>query len=236
MAFYEEKDLSPSMLVTRDLGGLVTERATVAIDAVNRILKRGTLLGKITKGAITGTKAAAGAGQEGANTGTGTLTMDQTTPYHADYMFGAYTIKVTRAYDATGEAPVAGAYEVRNPAGSLIGTGTIGDTFDNQIKFVLAEAGDDKFIVGDKFTYTIAQAAGSGQLAIVDNDAINGTDVPFGILVNDVDVSAATADADLYVRGEFNQNEIIVPNGDSVANYKEALKAINIYLVDSKSE
>ena len=232
MAFYEEKDLSPSMLVTRDLGGLVTERATVAIDAVNGILKRGTLLGKITKGAITGKKAAAGA--EGTNTGTGTLTMNSDAPYHADHMFGAYTIKVTRAY--VDQNTVAGAYEVRNPAGSLIGTGTIGDTFDNQIKFVLAEAGETKFIVGDAFTYTIAQAAGSGQLAIVDNDAINGTDVPFGILVNDVDVSAATADADLYVRGEFNQNEIIVPDGDSVANYKEALKAINIYLVDSKSE
>lgn len=234
MAFYEEKDLSPSMLVTRDLGGLVTERATVAIDAVNGILKRGTLLGKITKGAITGTKAPAGAGQEGANTGTGTLTMDATALYHADHMFGAYTITVIRAYVA--EGTVAGAYEVRNPAGSLIGTGTIGDTFDNQIKFVLAEAGAEKFIVGDAFTYTIAQAAGSGQLAIVDKDATNGTDVPFGILVNDVDVSAATADADLYVRGEFNQNEIIVPDGDSVVNYKEALKAINIYLVDSKSE
>ena len=233
MAFYEEKDLSPSMLVTRDLGGLVTERATVAIDAVNDILKRGTLLGKITKGAITGTKAAAGAGEAGANTGTGTLTMDATAPYHADHMFGAYTITVTRAYVT--EGTVAGAYEVRNPAGSLIGTGTIGDTFDNQIKFVLAE-GETKFTITDAFTYTIAQAAGSGQLAIVDNDAINGTDVPFGILVNDVDVSEATADADLYVRGEFNQNEIIVPDGDSVANYKEALKAINIYLVDSESE
>lgn len=234
MAFYEEKELSPSMLVTRDLGGLVTERATVAIDAVNKILKRGTLLGKITKGAITGTKAAAGAGAEGANTGKGTLTMNTITPFHADHMFGAYTITVTRAYVADGT--VAGAYEVRNPAGSLIGTGTIGDTFDNQIKFVLAEDETDKFAVDDAFTYTIAQADGSGQLAIVDKDATNGTDVPFGILVNDVDVSEATADADLYVRGEFNQNEIIVPDGDSVANYKEALKAINIYLVDSKSE
>lgn len=234
MAFYEEKDLSPSMLVTRDLGGLVTERATVAIDAVNGILKRGTLLGKITKGAITGTKADAGAGEAGANTGTGTLTMNVAAPYHADHMFGAYTITVTRAFVVDGS--VAGAFEVRNPAGSLIGTGTIGDTFDNQIKFVLAEDVTDKFAIGDAFTYTIAQAAGSGQLAIVDKDAINGTDVPFGILVNDVDVSEATADADLYVRGEFNQNEIIVPNGDSVVNYKEALKAINIYLVDSQSE
>lgn len=235
MAFYEEKELSPSMLVTRDLGGLVTERATVAIDATNGILKRGTLLGKITKGAITGTKAPAGAGEEGANTGKGTLTMDTDTPFHADHMFGAYTIKVTRAYVADGDG-TAGAYEVRNPAGSLIGTGTIGDTFDNQIKFVLAEDVTDKFTITDAFTYTIAQPAGSGQLAIVDKDATNGTDVPFGILVNDVDVSTAAADADLYVRGEFNQNEIIVPNGDSVANYKEALKAINIYLVDSESE
>jgi len=233
MAFYEEKDLSPSMLVTRDLGGLVTERATVAIDATNGILKRGTLLGKITKGAITGTPAPAGAGTGGVNEGTGTLTMDTTAPYHADHMFGAYTIKVTRAFVVDGS--VAGAFEVRNPAGSLIGTGTIGDTFDNQIKFVLAE-GETKFTITDAFTYTIAQPAGSGQLAIVDNDATNGTDVPFGILVNDVDVSEATADADLYVRGEFNQNEIIVPDGDSVENYKEALKAINIYLVDSESE
>ena len=71
----------------------------------------------------------------------------------------------------------AGAFEVRNPAGSLIGTGTI-ETFDNQIKFVLAEAG--KFT--SDVTHTIAQPAGSGQLAIVDKDATNGTDVPFGIL------------------------------------------------------
>jgi hypothetical protein len=82
----------------------------------------------------------------------------------------------------------------------------------------------------------LAKVTASGKLAVLNSTAEDGTAVPFGILVNDIDVESADAVCDVYVRGEFNQNEVIVPEGYSVADYKDTLRNIGIYLADAVEE
>lgn len=238
MAFYEDKTITPSQLVLGDPSQMLTEKVTILRASGTALaLTAGHLMGKITKGAISVAAAvAAGAGTSGANTGTGTCTKDATTPNLTGAQLGAYLIRVTRAYVA--EGTVAGAYEVFDPEGDYLGSGTIGDTWAKQIKFVLAEAGATKFIVGDAFTITVSQAAGSGYLTEFDPAAVDGSETPYGILLNDVTV-ATTGESTgnyVYLNGKFNQNAVTAKSGVTVANHKDALRAIGIYLVDQTDE
>ena len=239
MAFYEDKTITPSQLVLGDPSLMVTEKVTILRASGTALaLTAGHLMGKITKGAITvGAAVAAGAGEAGANTGKGTCTKDATTPNLTGVQLGAYLIRVTRAY--VSEGTVAGAYEVFDPEGDYLGSGTIGDTWAKQIKFVLAEAeSGDKFVVGDAFTITVTQAAGSGYLTEFDPAAVDGSEIPYGILLNDVTVptTGEATGSYVYLNGKFNQNAVTAKSGVTVVNHKDALRAIGIYLVDQTDE
>jgi hypothetical protein len=240
MAFYEDKTITPSQLVLGDPSLMVTEKVTILrASGIALALTAGHLMGKITKGAITvGAAVAAGALAGGANTGTGTCTKDVDTPNLAGVQLGAYLIRVTREYVEAGT--VAGAYEVFDPEGDYLGSGTIGDTWEKQIKFELAEAEADgtKFVVGDAFTITVTQAAGSGYLTEFDPAAVDGSEIPYGILLNDVTVptDGEATGSYVYLNGKFNQNAVTAKSGVTVANYKDALRAIGIYLVDQTDE
>ena len=242
MAFYEDKTITPSQLVLGDPSLMVTEKVTILRASGTALaLTAGHLMGKITKGAITvGDAVPAGALAGGANTGTGTCTKDESTPNLAGVQLGAYLIRVTRAYVAAdgGEEAVDGAYEVFDPEGDYLGSGTIGDTWAKQIKFVLAEDGATKFVVGDAFTITVTQAAGSGYLTEFDPAAVDGSEIPYGILLNDVTVptDGEATGSYVYLNGKFNQNAVTAKSGVTVANYKDALRAIGIYLVDQTDE
>ena len=236
-AFYEDKTITKGGLILSDLGGMVTKKETIKRLTVAATLLRGRLMGKITKGAWSVAAAvAAGAGSEGANTGTGTCTKDVTLAYLANVMVGAYLVKVTRAYVA--EGTVAGAYEVFAPNGVKLGDGVIGDTWAKHIKFVLAEAGITKFVVGDAFTLTVAQAAGSGYLADWDPAAVDGTEVPYGVLGNDVAVltSAEATGSFVYLNGKFRLEEVTAKSGVTVANYVDAWRDHDVYLVSATDE
>jgi len=236
MGFSDVTNITHANLLLDSLGGAVTRKVTVARDTVNKKFSRGALLGKITKGAwAVAAAVAAGAGEAGANTGTGTCTKDVTLAYLANVMLGAYKVVVTRAYVA--QDTVAGAYEVYAPNGVYLGSGTIGDTWAKHIKFVLAEAGAEKFIVGDAFTLTVTRAAGTGFLAAFAPTADDGTEIPYGILGNDVDVNAANSvGAFVYLRGKFDINQVSVLTGVTLANYIDACRDKEIYLVDVQDE
>ena len=244
MAFYEDKTITPSQLVLGDPSLMVTEKVTILRASGTALaLTAGHLMGKITKGAITvGAAVAAGALTDGANTGAGTCTKDGDTPNLTGVQLGAYLIRVTRAYaagDGGGDA-VAGAYEVFDPEGYYLGSGTIGDIWAKQIKFALAEdeAGGTKFVVGDAFTITVTQDAGSGYLTEFDPAAVDGSEIPYGILLNDVTVptTGEATGSYVYLNGKFNQNAVTAKSGVTVANHKDALRAIGIYLVDQTDE
>lgn len=197
-----------------------------------------TILGKKTNdGAVSVAAAVAdGAGPKGANTGTGTVVLDETTPVLAGAKIGDYTLKCISA--ATANPAADAVFEVYDPEGSYIGktdAGTTGDTFSKHIKFVItdkATAEDEvAFAVGDGFIITVAQAAASNDLAAWDPTKSDGSEVPYGILAAEAPINVATQYVSVFISGRFNADKVVVPTGVDVDTAFDALRDKGIYLI-----
>lgn len=139
-----------------------------------RVLTSGMVLGKITKGAATG---AAVAG----NTGNGTM---GAVTVGAGAKLGVYRLVIIEP------AANAGAFIVEDPDGSQIGHGTVAVAFSaGGIGFTLADGVTD-FVAGDSFTITVA--AGSGKYVQLDDTAVNGAEIPAGLLLLDTTAANGT--------------------------------------------
>lgn len=159
------------------------ERA-ITLAAGQGAMVRGTVLGKITKGAVT---IAATAG----NTGTGAA---GTITRGAKAKVGAYTLICKTA------ASNSGVFHVIDPNGYRLSDLTVAVAYDNgHFAVTIADATD--FVVGDSFTVTVA--AGSGSFKAYSDAATDGTDVACAILGRAIDATNA-AKAFAYVGGEFN--------------------------------
>lgn len=110
-----------------------------AAQAVNR----GDRVGALLNGAATT------AAKPGGNTGNGTLTLDATTPTLSGYQVGTYTVRCTAT------ASNGGTFTVTGPDGASKGTVAVGSTFNNEIKFVVADGSTD-FALGDGFDVVVA--------------------------------------------------------------------------------
>lgn len=150
-------------------------RKTVTIGAGTLI--SGTVMGQVTLGAATATAFAANA----ANTGTcGTVTVGQ------GAKVGTY--KAVMIEPATN----LGKFTVEDPDGITVGIGTVASAFSGGgLGFTIADGATD-FSAGEGFN--IAVAAGSGNYIALDDDATDGSAVAAGILVANVDASAAAVD------------------------------------------
>jgi hypothetical protein len=197
-----------------------------------------TILGKKTNdGVLSAADAVAdGAGEAGANTGTGTVVLDETTPVLAGAKIGDYTLKCISA--AVADPAADAVFEVYDPEGSYIGktdAGIAGDTFSKHIKFVItdkATAGEEvAFAAGDGFIITVSQAAASGELAAWDPTASNGSEVPYGILAAEAPINVAAQYVSVYIAGKFNADEAVVPEGVDVDSAFDALREKGIYLI-----
>jgi hypothetical protein len=195
-----------------------------------QVLKVGAILGKITIGAAT--KAAAGAGTDGANTGNGTLTMDATTPILAGAKPGVYKVKVIRA--AIASPAMAAIGQLIDPGGDVLAVfdiiGSGGTTVANQVKFNIKE-GSTGFAITDGFTITIA--AGSGKYVLVDSSAVDGSAVAELVLPDAVDATADDVNVTAYQTGCFNRNALIVAEGDTVDAHEAELRRSGIFLKDN---
>lgn len=167
-------------LISEANGTRSREQVVVASGA--GALVPGTLLGKVALGAATTTFA---------GTGNGAITMDATTPVLAGAKPGAYTATCVTA------AANGGTFRVEDPDGYVLGEVAVGGTFAADIKFVIADGATD-FIVGDKFTITVA--AGSGKYVAYANAALNGSGAAAGILYAAVDATSADANAVIIAR------------------------------------
>lgn len=198
----------------------VTQGTAVVLSGatVNTVtpLPRGTVMGQITIG--TGTSAA----KSGGNTGTGTFTMDVTTPVLAGAIPGVYTLRVL----ATGRS------QLLDPKGVDLGeydfTSGGSVTITNRIKGVLADNVSTHFAVGDGFDITVA--AGSGKYTVSVATATDGSQNPSALLVDQVDPSAGDVNAGLYLTGEFNQTAITFDSSWTVATLAAPLRALSIFL------
>lgn len=146
-------------------------------------LQAGTVLGRI----VNGTTAAV---VPGTNTGNGVFTIDATNPVRVGAKLGTYTIRCSVA------AANGGTFQVYDPNGDLIGQVLVGATFDNQIKFAIADGASD-FVVGDSFT--IAVLTITGDYTAWAPAATDGSQRVAGLLLDTVDASSADTAAAIFV-------------------------------------
>lgn len=202
------QDFTPDKLLAA--GPVSTEDGTL-LSGENRA--RGTLLGKILLGVLSETHAG--------NTGDGAMTIDAVTPRLANCQAGVYKAVCIVS------VPGGGTFRVTDPLGNMLGDVVVGGTFQDQIKFVIA-AGAVDFIEGDTFNITVA--AGSGKLKMSAAAADDGSQIPYGILVDAVDASAADTTCGVYTRGEFNSNGMTFGAGHTAASVAAGLRSKGIVI------
>ena len=147
-------------------------------------LKAGAVLGKVTTG-TTATSAA----KAGGNTGNGVM---GTVTVSAGAKPGVHRLNIMAA------ATDAGTFEVEDPDGVPVGTGTVGVAFSaGGLAFTLADGTTD-FVVGDGFKITVA--AGSGKFKEYNPANSDGSGVAVAVLWDNVDASAADTVAAIIAR------------------------------------
>jgi hypothetical protein len=144
---------------------------------------------------------------------------------------GVYTLRIVEA------AANAGAFEIKDPDGNVIGSGNVAVAFtSDHLNFTLADGATD-FVVGDTFAITVA--AGSGKARRLDVTAIDGTALPDHILADAVDASAADKVAVGYTCGEFNTRALSFDGATTVdtivggESIRDRLRKLGIFLVTS---
>lgn len=114
----------------------------------------------------------------GSNVGNGTCTG---VTAGAQVKLGTYTLT------CIAEAADAGTFEVKDPDDQTLGQATVAVAYTSeQINFTLNDGAED-FDVGDVFT--IAVTAGSGKIEAIDYDAVDGTEDPYGFVIDDYDAT-----------------------------------------------
>lgn len=181
-------------------------------------LPAGAVLGQISHGS------ASAAAKAGGNTGAGVLTLDATTPVRPGAKVGIYTVRCVAT------AAAGGMFRVEDPDGFVLGDVAVGATFDDDIKFSIAD-GDPDFALGDGFDITIAAGSGKYKLAVA--AAVDGSAVAKRILAVAVDATSADKNAPVYMTGEFRKNMLTFGSGHTAATVRTALEAHNIYIRES---
>lgn len=147
-------------------------------------LAMGAVVGKETVGAVPAT------GTAGTNTGGGTcgsITGGVSTKV------GIYTLTCVAV------ASGGGVFSVEDPDGFALPNAYVAQAYTNPaINFTLADGTPD-FALGDSFTITVP--AGGGSVTELDVDGIDGSSIPYGILVDGVDTTDTTQKQVAYTSG-----------------------------------
>jgi hypothetical protein len=181
MTVFTEGRHTAEFLVSEGPGHISREAIIVASGAD---VEPGTILGRFVSGGV----ATSAVKASGANTGTGTFTIDATTPVLAGANLGVYTLRCIRA-PAEGDI-----FELRDPSGESLGEfplPSMENTIANQIKGVLVDNGTD-FAVGDGFDITVTSV--TEKYKKLDPAATDGSQEAAGILYG----WARAADADVH--------------------------------------
>jgi hypothetical protein len=159
-----------AFIVSEDEGWFSRDQVTVAL---SQTLNAGHVIGKIGTPASETSSVTADAG----NTGNGVFTLDVTNPVAASAINGTYRVVCIAA------ATNSGTFEVVDPNGVEIGRVVVAATFNNQIKFVIADGATD-FVVGDAFSVLVGRETGTDEQIKEWNPAnTDGSQVVRGILV-----------------------------------------------------
>jgi len=185
----------------------------VKLDAGQGGLKRGTVLGKITKavGEIDGPDTAKGT--------IGTVVLGKAAK------LGTYTLTCTTATGTGGSVPAV--FKVVDPDGIRLYDATADEEYVGPINFTIKEG--TGFNVGDEFSIPVM--AGSGQYKIVNSANVDGSQDADCILADDVDTATSVV-AVAYTSGHFNRKALVF--GTDTADMHEAkLRELGIFLSDN---
>lgn len=174
---------------------------------------RGTLLGKITLGAATGTK------QSGTGNGTiGAVTLGR------NAKAGTYVLTCVAA------AADAGTFQVVDPDGNRLADLTVGVAYaGDHINLTVADGATD-WGVGAIIHVVVAAGSGQYKMAVAVAAAVDGSQDPVCILGEDIDASGGAKASFAYIAGDFNENQMTFGAGVTADGVREALAADGIYL------
>lgn len=168
-------------LLSEGPGAISRDRGTIA---ANLTLDAGTVLGKRTKGTSATVTADSG------NTGDGSIT---NISLGNKSKYGVYVLTIIEP------AADSGQFQVEDPDGRNIGTGTVGSQFQKEGLTLTVTDGSTDFASGDRFEISVAE--GSGEYAEYDPAAADGTERAAALLYEPVDTSdGAAADALVIAR------------------------------------
>lgn len=76
----------------------------------------------------------------------------------------------------------------------------------------------------------LGRITASNEMALSALASTDGSQVPYGICIDDVDATAADQMCGAYVKGELNQLALILCTGQTVASIHDPLRFAGIYL------
>lgn len=110
------------------------------------------------------------------------------------------------------------------------------DTFERDNLF----AGGVQPVVTDAVTLVVGASyvrgavlgivTASGEAVTVDSAAVDGSQVPYAVLAEDVDATSAAAPAAIYLTGEFNEGKLTFGGIDTADTHRTKLREIGIFL------
>lgn len=205
MTSYTEPTRPGECLVSEANGSLSREAVTIAAGAD---LAPGTVLGRILTGTATASTL----------TGTGNGAIGAVTK-GVKAEAGVYTLTCVQAI-ANG-----GRFEVVSPGGRCLSSLFVGQAYDNGHFALTVADGSTDFVVGDRFTVTVA--AGSGKYLRLDPAGTDGRQTAAAVLYGLARAAAADCAATAIVRqAEVKLATLVWPSGIADAAKTAAIAAL----------
>ena len=130
-----------------------------------------------------------------------------------------------------------GIFEVTDPDGVIVGRLTVptssNATFEGGgITFNIADGSTD-FIVGDYFTLPVA--AGDLQAVACDHTAVNGSEIPEGVLAEAVTTDGATQASLVYTDGTYQSAGLTFGGSSAYTDLRDAMRDKGMFIVVTNS-
>ena len=186
----------------------------VTLEAGQGELKRGTVLGKITKTIGTLTKPGDAKGSI------------SSVVLGKGVKLGTYKLICTTA---TGSG-VKAVFKAIDPEGIRLDDAVADTAYSGPISFTITE-GTNGFALGD--TFVIPVIAASGKYKAVNSANTDGSEVADCILADDVDTTAGDVTAVAYKTGHFNRKALVFGGSDTAEMHEQTLRTLGIFLSEN---